>query len=129
MEIIDIVLVSVFLVTLIFPFFYMYYKNVKNRMLFISSVIGASFIVAMLMLVISTPIAIFIVKIVPQLAEDGMANNLIPFVEMVDVIEEYYYFLISSLLSIALPILFYKRYDIFHLTNKGTGRKKPAPVL
>jgi len=98
---------------LAFPYFYILLKKGHNKFLFISSVIGGTSIVIGLLYIFSLPFAIFLIKVIPQLAEYRQIDSLLPLLRVINFIQEYYIFVAYPLLNIALPILIYRRYTLF----------------
>jgi hypothetical protein len=64
------------LLPLIFPVGFIFYKRGGNKFLFISSVVGIAILTEVILLMISLPINLFLIFIVPSIAEIGYAEYL-----------------------------------------------------
>lgn len=113
MEILEWLLMAIFIACLLYPIGYCFYHNVPNKVFFLSSVVGVSFVVHSLLVVAVSPIALVLIKIVPQLAENGVVDYILPLLWLADEIQSYYFFLLTPTLCVALPHLIRRRYAIF----------------
>ena len=90
----------------LFPCFYIYVKEVSNRLIFISSVIGISSLVTILLFVFLLPIHLLLIFIFPQSeVYDGLISVLYSLLGGV--------YLIGSLLVFPITIGLYKNYNFF----------------
>lgn len=113
MEILEGLSVVVFVASLFYPIGYCFYRKVPNKLFFFSSVVGVSFVVHSLLMMAVLPIAIVMIKIVSQLAENDVLVNVFYLLQLVDVVHEYYFWVLTPVFCIALPHLIRRRYEIF----------------
>ncbi len=100
------------LLPLIFPVGFIFYKKGGNKFLFISSVVGIAILTEFILLMISLPINLFLVFIVPSIAEIGYAEYLTPFIYSAEIIGKYS-FMIFDVLILFLPFVVYRKYAFF----------------
>ncbi|WP_049628933.1 hypothetical protein [Cellvibrio sp. pealriver] len=98
---------------LLFPFMYIFLKKGKNKFLFCSSCIGAMAIVFCAIYAFALPFAIVFIKVIPQLAEYGHIENILPILRFAEFIQTYHFIVLFPLLYVALPILIFRRYNLF----------------
>ncbi|MCP8900368.1 hypothetical protein [Gilvimarinus xylanilyticus] len=113
MEILEWLLAVIFAGSLLYPIGYCFYRRVPNKLFYLSSVVGVSFVVHSLLALAVLPIALVVIKIIPQLAENGVIVNILPLLQLVDVIHNHYFLVLTPVLCIALPHLIRRRYAIF----------------
>jgi len=106
------IIVGLLLSLYLFPIPYIFYKNGKNKFLFISSVIGASLLTELLISLIALPVIIFAIFLMPQLQELGVIGESWILTNLFDFISSYS-FLLFTWLSVWLSILIYRKYEIF----------------
>ncbi len=113
MEILEWLLVVIFVGSLFYPIGYCFYRRVPNKLFYLSSVVGVSFVIHSLLAIAVLPIALIMIKIVPQLVENGVMANVSPLLQLVDVVHNHYFLVLTPVLCIALPHLIRRRYAIF----------------
>ena len=113
MEILEWLLIVMFVGSLLYPIGYCFYHNVPNKLFYLSSVVGVYFVVHSLIAIAVSPIALVLIKIVPQLAENGVTVYITPLLWLADAIQNYYFILLTPILCVALPHLIRRRYSIF----------------
>ncbi len=106
------IIYSTLFLFVLFPLVYIFYKKGNNKFLFISSVIGASTVIEILLGIIIIPASIIFVFVVPSLESMGYANNIGPFMSLSYFIQKYYIFC-TSVFHVLLSFLIYKRYELF----------------
>jgi len=91
------ILVGLLLSLYLFPIPYIFYKNGKNKFLFISSVIGATLITELLISLIALPVIIFAIFLMPQLQELGVIEESSEITRLFDFISNYSFLLFTWL--------------------------------
>lgn len=127
MEAIEYILGVLVVASTFFPFGYIFYKRIKNKSLFVASIIGFYFLIEALLMTLFFPAGIFMVKVVPQLAEQGQVIYIIPLLYIFDFIQEWWFVLLHPVLSVALPMAVYRRYSLFH-PEKGNVNESDIRV-
>lgn len=117
MEMIDVLMIGAFGLIAAFPIVYIVYKKGKNKLFYIASCFGIANLTLLFCTVATAPIAILLIKVIPQLAENGYIDNILFLLRGTDVISEYYFIFLYPVLSVIVPILVYRRYSVFHLTR------------
>lgn len=97
---------------ILFPLPYIFYKNGSNKFLFISSVVGASFITEILLFIIFIPLIVMFVFIMPSLRELNYDSNIVLLHPLADFIATHY-FNLFSIFHVWLSILLYNKYELF----------------
>lgn len=113
-EIIKHILFSIGNFSYLFPIGYIIYKKGRNKFLYLASCYGAAMLISILLVVMSAPLLLFIVKVVPTLAEHGHITYIKPLLSLIPTIEEYAVGFIPPMLSVTLSALIYKRYEVFN---------------
>lgn len=121
---IEYLLAAIFLTTSLFPVGFILYKRGNNKLFFIAAVIGTYTLVELLLMVTVLPIGILLVKVVPQLAEQGQVTYILPLLHLSGFVQEWWFIMLHPVLSLWLPVSIYNRYYLFHLTNKGCRPKQ-----
>lgn len=98
----------------LFPLVYILYKRVSNKLFFLSACIGFYTLIELLLIVMALPIGIFLVKIAPQLAEQDQITYLLPLLTISEFIQEWWFYLFHLVLTVLLPLIIYRRYELFH---------------
>jgi len=109
----ELILYSVILVLLVFPYMYILLKKGSNKFLFCSSCIGAMTLIILVLYAFIFPFAIVFVKVIPQLAEYGQIDYILPILQFAEFIQSYYLVVLFPLLNLVLPILLFRRYALF----------------
>ena len=113
MEILEWLLAMVLLGSLLYPIGYCFYRRVPNKLFYLSSVVGVSIVVHSLLALAVLPITLVMIKIVPQLAENDVIVNILPLLQLVNVVHDQYFIVLTPVLCVALPHLIRRRYAIF----------------
>lgn len=95
------------------PYMYIRFKKGCNHFLFVSAFFGMMVMTVFLLSAIAAPFALFLVKLLPQLQQNGVAMHLDPVIGVFETIGEWYAILLFPVLYLALPPLLYRRYGIF----------------
>ena len=101
------------LVVLMFPYFYISFKGGKNKYLFLFACIGSLLTVFALLYAFALPFTLVLVKVIPQLAAYGLVTNILPFLRIINFVQQYHMIILLPILVILLPVLIYRRYSIF----------------
>lgn len=110
-----------FLAASSFPIFYIFYKKGRNKIFYLGSCIGVINLLIITVSIAAAPIALFLIKVAPQLAEFGYVDNILVLLHLSEITQQYYYLVLYPVLSLTIPLLLYKRYSIFHLTKQSSG--------
>lgn len=102
----------------LWPYFFIRFKKGKNHFLFVAAFYGVLVVTGALLSAIALPFGIFLVKLLPQLEILGLAGHLKPFVQVCEVIADWYWIVLFPILYVALPSLLYRRYGEFRLTSR-----------
>jgi hypothetical protein len=120
MEIIESIYIAIIALTTFFPVGYICYKKGNNKLFFLSSCLGVSCTVMLLLSIIVIPVAILMIKVIPQLAAYDQLHYILPLLYMADFIQEYYLLILYPVFMVVLPMLIFRRYPMFHLTKLST---------
>ena len=115
MEITEYILGVLFVCTTLFPVFYIFYKRVTNKLFYLSSCIGVYTLIQLLLAALVFPIGILLVKLVPQLAEQGQTTYILPLLYISDFVQEWWFIILHPILAVWLPLVIYKRYSLFQM--------------
>jgi hypothetical protein len=110
--VIDNILYPVILLFLLFPLPYIFLKQGKNKTLFISSVVGLTVIVELLVVLIISPFIVLSIFIFPQLEAVGLTSYMDTFFVVESYLEKYYFVLTPSL-HVLMTFFVFKRYKFF----------------
>ncbi|MGS2723073.1 hypothetical protein ACVBEJ_04955 [Porticoccus sp. GXU_MW_L64] len=113
MELTDYFLAAVIVLSTLFPIVYIFYRQVENKLFFLSACIGVYCLIDVLLAVAAAPFALFLIKVIPQLAEQGQTVYLVPVMSFLGLVQEYWFFLSHPLLAILLPLAIHRRYSLF----------------
>jgi len=102
----------------LWPYFFIRFKKGRNHFLFVAAFYGVLVVTGALLSAIALPFGIFLVKLAPQLEALGLADYLGPFIEVCEVIADWYLVVLFPVLYIATPSLLYRRYREFRLTSR-----------
>ena len=120
MEILEYIFITIIALTTFFPVGYIFYKNGNNKLFFLSSCVGVASVIMLLLSIIVIPVAILMVKVIPQLAEYDQVQHILPLLYLADFTQQYYYLLLYPVFMVVLPILIFRRYSMFNLTKLST---------
>ncbi len=101
------------LVVLMFPYFYISFKRGSNKYLFLSACTGSLVTIFALLYAFSLPFTLMLTKVIPQLAEYNLVENILPFLHFIDFVQQYHLIVLLPILVVLLPALIYRRYSIF----------------
>lgn len=119
MELLEVLLVVVFVGVNIFPVAYAFARCLENKLLFIMASYGAETFAGTLLVIATFPIIILNTYMFPQLEDAGYLVHLNWLLKLIDAAGEYWYVLISSTLLV-FPPLIHKRYREYFETQKNT---------
>lgn len=109
------------------PYIYIHWKRGENRFLFVSTVVGAVTVIGVLLTIFAAPFSLFLIKLGPQLAENGVIEYIRPLLSAAYKVSEWHVITIYPLLYLALPVLVYRRYGVFRFNKEGLGTAEPPP--
>jgi len=109
----ELIIFSIVCLFLIFPFIYILVKKGMNKFLFCSACTGAIALTFFLLYIVALPFGIVMVKAIPQLAEYGQVDYILPLLYVMELIHRYHFVVLLPLLNLLLPVLIYRRYSIF----------------
>jgi len=112
-ETIDVILVSLSFIAFIYPVAYIFYKKGNCKFLFISSVLGAVIVTNILLVLMVTPIIIFVIYFLPSLDHLGYTENIYYLLVFFEFVDEYY-FSVATWINAWLSFLLYRKYELFN---------------
>ena len=113
MEMIDFFWGDLVFVTTFFSVGYIITRRGANKLFFLSSCIGFYVLIQLLLSALVSPVYIFLVMVVPELAGQGLLTYILPLLYLANFIQEWSYLVVHPVLAIWLPLAIYKRYKIF----------------
>ena len=105
-----------------FPIIYAIKVNCANKPLYFSAIVGYLSIIYGLLYIACGPINFALLKVVPQLAENGHINNILPLLYLSDWVSEWYLLITLPMLIVFLSIKLRSRHTVFHVTKIATGK-------
>jgi len=97
------------IIPFLIPAGYAIYKKINNKLLFIGSVFGITYIVFILIYLAWIPVLIFLSHIAPTLKEIGIIGNLLWAIEIIEFVAAYWW-VAAFLITPLFPIIISKRY-------------------
>jgi len=121
----DVVVITLLMSLYLFPIPYIFYKKGRNKFLFVSSVVGATTIIELLLALVTLPIIVAILFLVPNLDYSGYAGNISYLIRAAEFVGEYYFILVSWL-NIWLSILIFRKFDFFRNAHNNRMQSDAA---
>ena len=97
----------------VYPLVFLFTKSLTNRLFFICSLVGIYWVVALLLVVMTLPVAILLIKVVPQLAQDGALIYLLPLLRGFNFVQDYWLIAFHISFCLFMPKIIYRRYSLF----------------
>lgn len=114
MDIVEELLYFLLLCSTVSPLIFIFYKQGNKKPFYLSACLGNYIFITALLSFIILPIDIWLIKIAPQLAENGQLIYITPLIQLSDFIYQWWIVILHPILVIGFPIAIYKRYSIFH---------------